>query len=148
LNDIDCQLWAAERPWRHRGDATFVASALDFDRATGLEIYSARPCGLGEWFRKDQLPGGAIDDVEEPILWCVEDRLSRLASDREIREHDVHVRVEVPRLARRRLVMPAIVTRIGIERDDGAEEQIVAAAGTADLANCRPIVRMHFLSSK
>ena len=60
-------------------------------------------------------------------------RLHRAAVDVEVGQHDVHVGVVVPRLAWRGLVVPAVLAGVGIQRDDGAEEEVVAAAGAADL---------------
>src|SRR4029079_14904619 len=39
-----------------------------------------------------------------------------------------------PRLARRRLVVPDVTAGVGIERDDRAQEQVVAAARAVNLA--------------
>ncbi len=52
---------------------------------------------------------------------------------RQIREHDVLSRGEVPRLARRRLVVPHVLAGVRLERDDRAQEQVVAAARAAVL---------------
>ena len=81
----------------------------------------------------EQLPVAAIDHVEEAVLRRVQQHLARRAVDREIGQHDVHARVVVPALARNGLVVPLVLPGVGVERDDRAQEQVVAAAGAADL---------------
>src|SRR5258708_38874514 len=50
----------------------------------------------------------------------------------ESRQLDVKRRIEIPGIAGNDLVMPDIATGIGIECDDGTDEQIVAPARAAD----------------
>jgi hypothetical protein len=104
--------------------------------STGRPVFQIdllRPIHRHERLRGDQLAVGAIDHVEEAVLRRLHQHLARLAIDAQIREHDVLSRGEVPRLARRRLVVPHVLAGVGLERDDGAQEQIVAAAGAAVL---------------
>ena len=123
----------AQRSRRYRGRAALVAGAFDLDGPAGRQIDPLRPRRLGERLGRDQLAVRAIDHVEEAVLRRVQDRLARPAADLQVGQHDVHVRVEVPGLSRRRLVVPDVFARVGIERDDRAEEQVVAAFRTADL---------------
>src|SRR4029077_330477 len=91
------------------------------------------PGHLAELLRRDQLSRGAVDDIEEAVLWCVQDDLAWLAIDGNRGQHQVHCGGEVPALAGRGLVVPDIVSGVGIERDDRAQEQIVSASGAANL---------------
>ena len=103
------------------------------DRPAGLQVDLLRPVHRHERLRRDQLAVGAIDHVEEAVLRRLHQHLARLAVDRQIREHDVLRRGEVPGLARRRLVVPDVLAGVRLERDDRAQEQVVAAAGAAVL---------------
>ena len=98
-----------------------------------FEIDLLRPVHRHERLRGNQLAVAAIDDIEEAVLRRLHQHLARLAVDAQIGEHDVLSRGEVPRLARRRLVVPHVLAGVRLERDDRAQEQVVAAAGAAVL---------------
>src|SRR5581483_2290669 len=57
----------------------------------------------------------------------------RPAIDRELHERDIRDGIEVPAIARGFLVVPCVMSGIGIDRDDGGDEQIVAAILGAEI---------------
>ncbi len=61
----------------------------------------------------------------------MQQHLARAPVDHEVGERHVHRRVVVPGLARRGLVVPGVCARVGVDRYDRAQEQIVAAARAA-----------------
>jgi len=83
--------------------------------------------------RRYELTGQPIDDVEESILRCLQQHLAPHALERQRRKFDILGGVIVPRIARAHLVMPHISAGARVERDDGANIKIIAAAGTANL---------------
>src|SRR5690606_10797954 len=62
------------------------------------------------------------------------DDLARLAVDAEIGEHHLLHGREVPAVAGRRLIVPGELGRVGVDRDDGRQVQVVAAARAALVA--------------
>ena len=113
--------------------AALVTRAGHLDRATRFQVDMRRPRHLAEFFRRQQFAVLAVDDVEEAVLRCVQQGFHGVLAKLEVREHDVHVRVVVPGFARYGLVVPLVFPRIGVERDDGTQEQVVAAVGRTDL---------------
>ena len=105
-----------------------------FDRASGGEIDMIRPGDVvGEFLGRDQLSGCAIDYIEEAVFWCMHDHGAKLAADRQIAELDIHRVIIVPGLSGVDLIVPDILAGIGVDCDDRSQEEIVAAAGAADL---------------
>ena len=123
----------AYRARPHQLFAIFVTCARYFNRTAGLQIDALGPCHLAEFLGRQQFAVGAVDDVEETILGCVQQGLDGLAAELHVGQHDVHVGVVIPGLAGCGLVVPLVLAGVGIERDDGAQEEIIAAAGAADL---------------
>ena len=125
--------------------ARLEAGVRILDRSARLRVHGIRPrdrgtggCVLRRFqvqvrVGRDQLAVGAIDDVEEPVLRCLHRHLAPRSSDREVGQHDGLRRRVVPGLARRGLVVPLVRARLGVERDDRGEEQVVAAARRSNL---------------
>ena len=86
-----------------------------------------------KWSGGNQLAAFTIHDIEEAVLRRLQRDLPRLAVDRELGKHDRLRRCVVPGLPRCVLVVPLVRAGGGIERDDGGQKQVVAAAGRSDL---------------
>src|SRR5205814_8653502 len=79
----------------------------------------------------DQLPGYAVEHIKEAVLRGLHQHPAHPAADLEVREDDVLSGVEVPGVARCGLVVPDVFARPGLQCDDRADVEIVAAAGGA-----------------
>ena len=108
-----------ERARPHRLLAVFITGALHFHRPAGLDVDTLGPRHLGDLLGRQQFAVGAIDHIEEAILRRMHQRLDGLATVFQIGQHDVHVGVVVPGLTGGGLVVPFILTGVGVERDDG-----------------------------
>ena len=125
---------ASQRSRRHHRTTVLVSRVGILHGPTGGQVHVARPRDLRERLGRDQAPVRAVDDVEESVLRRLHEDFALFTPDLEVREDDVHVRVVVPRLPRRVLVVPQVLARIGVQRDDGAQEEVVASVGAPDLA--------------
>ena len=93
-----------------------------------------RPVHFHVGIGREQLAGGAIEHVEESVLRRLHDHLALPAGPVQVRQHHrLHRRV-VPGIGRRRLVMPHQLAVVGIDGEDRAQVQVVAAAGAAQVA--------------
>jgi len=72
-----------------------------------------------------------VKDVEETVFGSVKKNFSRGVVDREVGKDDGLVGIVIPRVAGSLLIMPDVFAGVGFERNDGADEEIVAAAGAA-----------------
>ena len=100
-------------------------------RPSGHRIDARGPCHGHMVLGRDELAVGAIDDIEEAVLGRVHQHLARLAVDGEVCLHDGGSAGVVPIFFRHFLVVPAVCAGLRVQRDDGTQEQVVAAAGTA-----------------
>ncbi len=102
-------------------------------RPPGLRVQCC-PVHLGIGFGREELTGGAIEDVEEAVLGRLHQHLTRLAVDLQIGEHDLlHGRI-VPTLSGGFLEMPDVFARVGTHGNDRSDEQVVATAGATHRA--------------
>ena len=123
----------AERARQHgNGFAGLVVSDIgNPDRPAGLWIDAARPVHRREVLGGDQFPSLAVEDVEKSILVRLHQDFASGSVDRELREDQLLDRIIIPFLAGRCLVVPYIVPRIGVDRDDRRQEPIVTLACAA-----------------
>ncbi|MFO1265419.1 MAG: hypothetical protein U1F67_00610, partial [Rubrivivax sp.] len=117
----------------HEPRAAVVVGGGVGDRPAGLRVDPLRPVDEGEVLRRQQLAGGAVEDVEEPVLRRLHQHLAHAPADLEVGEDHLHRRRVVPALARHLLVVPGERTVLDVHRDDRGEKEIVAAAWTAGL---------------
>src|SRR4029077_7077985 len=115
-----CQ--ARHRAIRHRRPAVSAADGRPDSRNRSIrelrtgwlyrmsrpEVYSLGPGHLRERLCGDQLPVGSVNNVKESILRRLQQYLTLLAVDEEIRQLNVHSGVVVPAFTRIDLVMPSI----------------------------------------
>ena len=124
---------AAGRPGHgHKGLAgAAVARHRVFDGPAGLGIKARGPVDGHEGLGRDELAGHAIEHIEHAVLGGLHDDLAIFVGDFDVGQDHVIGGVVIPVIARCGLVVPDVLAGLGLERDDGAEEQIVAAAGAA-----------------
>ena len=85
-----------------------VARVGIFNGTAGLLIDAARPIHRSKFLRGQKHSGVPIDDVEESVFWRVQQDVAGLSLDRQGRQGNLLTRGEVPRLARRFLVVPQV----------------------------------------
>ena len=114
------------------GRERFVITRVGcLDGATRLEVDMSRPVHRYNIFGRNQLTRGAVDHIEEAVLRRLHNDLAVAAVDLEIGEHHVlHGRV-IPGIAGDCLVVPRVLARVGVERNDGRQKQVVATAGAS-----------------
>ena len=95
------------------------------DRPSGFHVDVGRPIHVGVVFRREELSGVAIEDVEKAVLRRLHDDPLPRAADGEVRKNQLLHRVVVPTVVRRGLVVPGHAAGGGIESDDGRGEQAV-----------------------
>src|SRR5690606_7141154 len=108
-----------------------VAGFRRLDGPAGDGIQTSRPRYVDEGLAGDELARLAIDDVEEPVLRRLQQHLAGPAVDDEIGQDDRLRAGVVPVVRRRLLEVPDVLAGRGTQRDDGAQKQVVAAAGAA-----------------
>ena len=117
----------AVRGREHDGGVVDIACARFLDRAAGFGVDALCPVHRNVGLGGDERAVGPVEHVEEAVLRRLHDDLAHVAADLEVGEDHVLRRRVVPRLAGRRLVVPDQRPVVRIERDDGGEEQVVAA---------------------
>ncbi len=96
-------------------------------------IHFTRPCCFNPRLGRDELSCFTIDHVKKSILGRMHQYLCVFTLNFDRGQHDIHVRIIIPCVAWRGLVMPFIGTVIGIECHNGREKEIVAAIFASDL---------------
>ena len=110
----------------------FITRIRRLDRTAGLEIDMRRPVDVVLIFvGRDQLARLAVDDIEEAVLRRLHDDLAVLAVDLQLGKHQRLRGGVVPCLAGSRLVVPDIFAGLGLDREDGRQEQVVLGRGVA-----------------
>ena len=74
----------------------------------------------------------AIEHVEEAVAIRLQQQLARLALEHRVDEHRRLLRVPVPQIVRRELIVPAQLSGFRVEREDRIRVEVVALA-----ARCR-----------
>jgi hypothetical protein len=82
---------------------------------------------LRERFGREELARHTVEDVIEAILIDLHDHLPRPSVDRKICQDHLLYRIEVPRIARYGLEMPAQFTRLGLHRQNRSDVEILFA---------------------
>ena len=123
----------------HDGRLAGLAEARlgQLNRPTGLQIDMAGPSDRGELVRRQQLAAGRIEHIEKPVLGFLHQHVPAAGGQIQVSQHHRAGGIKVPGLSRRGLVVPGVGAGVGIDRDDGIEEQVVAAARTARLGHPR-----------
>ena len=91
------------------GQASLAAVVEDDRPAVGADL--ARPGRVGERLAEEQLPGHAVEHVEEAVAIGDHDDLPPLSADRQVGEHRHVIRIPVVRVVRRELVVPLAACR-------------------------------------
>ena len=125
---------AAERTRTDVGALVLVVRAGNLHGPSGLQVDVRRPVHRHIRIGGQQLAGGAIQHVEEPVLRRLHDHLARATADREVGQHHRLHRGVVPGVARHRLVMPDQLAVVGIDGQDRRQVQVVATTWAADLS--------------
>ncbi len=110
------------------GRVRVVSLRIDLG-ASGNRIHATRPidpCHVR--CDRQELAGLALEHVEESVLGRVQQNPAWRAGDGQLGENHVLHGVIVPAIPGRLLKMPYVASRIGIQRDDGGDEQVVALA--------------------
>ena len=116
---------------RRTGLLIFVKGGGIEDGAACFQINGTGPGDGGVRLCGKQLAGGAVEDVEETVLGSVKQNFSRGVVDREVGKDDGLVGIVIPCVAGSLLIMPDVFAGVGFERDDRADEEIVAASRAA-----------------
>ena len=121
---------------RAEGAGDHVARAVAAARNRRLDgpalgVVAAGPVHIDEVLGRDELAVGAVDDEEEAVLGRMQDDLARLAADLDVGQHHGLGGGEVPAVARRFLVVPDVLARIGVQRHDAGQVQVVATGRAA-----------------
>ena len=93
-----------------------------------IGFFGHREQGIG----REKLTCRPINHIEEAVLGDLHDDFARLAANRQFRQHQMLGRGEIPRIPWRGLIMPNILARVGLNRHDGGDKQIVALPTRAD----------------
>ena len=88
----------------------------------------------------EQLAGRPVDHIEEAVLWRMEDHRTIRPIDLQMRQDQRLGGGEIPVVPRRLLIVPDHAARLGIERDEAAEIEIVPASRTALRRRIRPAI--------
>ncbi len=113
--------------------AAVVTHAGRFDRAARFGIDVAGPGDQGVLLGRQEFAGRAVEDVEEAVLGRLHDDLALSAPNLQVGQDHVLRGGEVPGLSRGLLVMPDVFPGIRPQGHDRRQEQVVAAAGAANL---------------
>ena len=89
-------------------------------------VETAHPVHLHERFAEQEFAGGAVEDIEDAVAIGPHHDFARLALPVDVGQHRDLCGVVVEFIVRRELVMPLQLSRVGIQRDDGAGIEIVA----------------------
>src|SRR5882724_4600954 len=122
----------ANRAGSEQERTRLVAAIGRIDGPAGLWIDAGCPCHLDIGLGRDELPAPPIDDIQEAVLGCGYQHVTRLTVNGEVGKLHVHIGVIVPALARIYLIVPLIGAALAVERDDRGKKQIVALALAAD----------------
>ncbi len=109
-----------------------VARFRDLDRAA-VGVQALGPVHDRIVLALDELPGLAVQHVEEAVLGRVQQGLAHLPVDLHVGQDDRLGRGVVPAVAGRFLEVPDVFAGLRLQGHDRAEEQVVAAAGAAHL---------------
>ena len=102
-------------------------------RPAGLEV-DARGPGVGHIVvGRQQLSGLAVHHIEEAVLGRVQQHRADLAADLQVGQHHGGGAVVVPLLGGDLLIVPGVFAGAGVHRHHRTQEQVVAAAGAAEL---------------
>ncbi len=111
-----------------------VIGVRQFHGTAGFKVHVAGPVAEDVFVGREEFAGFSVQYIEETVLWSLHQHLAHTALDFQIREHDVLYCCVVPAIGGCRLVMPNETARIGFDGQDGRQIEIVASAGTANLA--------------
>jgi hypothetical protein len=98
------------------------------DRPAGRHVDAFGPVDLRILLGRQQLAGRAIDHVIEAVGRRLHQHLARRAVDLEVGEDDVGRGLVIPLFGGVHLVVPDVFAGVGLQRDDGRQEQVVALA--------------------
>ena len=111
----------------------FITRFGIFDRATRGKVIACCPGDAAdERIGREQFAVGPINREEEAVLRRVVQHLHILAIALFIGEDDRLGSRVIPAFGRGFLIVPFILASIGVERDDGREEQVVTFAVRTD----------------
>src|SRR5258708_10757366 len=114
---------------RRTGLLIFVNGSGVDEGASCFQINGTGPRDGGIGLRGKQLTSGAVEDVEETVFGSVKQNFSRGVVDREVGKNKGLSGIVIPGVAGRLLIMPDVFASVGLERNDRADEKVVAAAG-------------------
>src|SRR5690606_32971409 len=83
-----------------------------------LEIDVRSPGDRNELVGRQQFAGLPIQHREEAVLRRMHEHLTISTPDREVRQHDLRSRAVIPSVPRSFLIVPAVTTRVGLDRND------------------------------
>ena len=119
----------AQRPGHHqRGLAGDVDPRFGIHLRAAILAHPGRPVERNIGLGRNELTRRAVEHLEIAVLGRLHQHLPAAPVDFHVGQHDVLRGGVVPRLARRGLVVPDIFARIGADRDDAREVEIVAFA--------------------
>ena len=119
---------------RHNQVGTIGIARIDcLHGAPGRGVDTACPTDRHIIFCRDQLAGFTIKHIEETVFGRLHGHFANPSTDFKVRKNDVLCRGVVPGLSGRRLVMPHVVTRLGLQCNDGRDKQVIATTRAAYL---------------
>ncbi len=94
-------------------------------------LVDRRPIDLHDRLGRDELPGRGIEDIEIAVLRRLHDHMALPARNREVGGDDRAGAGIIPVLPRNHLIMPGILAGLRMQRDDRADEEVIALAFAA-----------------
>ena len=112
---------------RARRHAVLVGRVAGHQLRTSVRADAARPRELlHEGPAEQHFSIRAIEHVEEAVAIRLQQQLARLPLEHRIDEHRWLLRVPIPQIVRRELIVPAQLSGLRVEREDGIRVQVVA----------------------
>ena len=116
----------AAREIRTRRRALFVRPIVGEENRPPIAADFLGPGRVNEGLRDQRLPGGPVDGVEEAVTVGDHHHLARLSVDWHLAENRDVRRVPIPGVVGGELVVPAHLSRVGVERQQGIAVEVVA----------------------
>src|SRR5580704_6123671 len=118
-----------------------IGDARQFDRASALRVYAARPSdSTHKGSRGNKLPCLSVEDVEESILICLKQDFARPATDGQICLHERLRRVVIETVARCDVKVPNEFARTRFDGYDASRVKAVAFPAERAIP-CRSVAR-------
>src|SRR5277367_5198394 len=127
LKDIGCQCMAAEDAWVTHNRGVLPARPFGLD-GPALRVETGGPRhALHVFLARDELPGDAVQHIEETVFRRMQEDLAIFAANAQVRQDDILSSGEIPGFPRCFLKIPDHLAGFRLDGDDRTQEQVVAA---------------------